>query len=301
MPDPTHHHPAVVFICSLGHSGSTALELALTSIPGTVGIGELWLISRDLIEGRDIAGKWCQCGLQASRCPLWSEVLERVSRDQVATESTIYGHVLDVVTEIHGTDVTIIDSSKRMEALDALRMCAGDHEIRVVHLVRDVRAWSTSILKHGNLPTGRVPVPSAIVRTYPYLLTIWHSRVKKMVEFLESTGLPTFDVGYEQYATDPGRHLPQIAEFAGLTPVGEPHPGDSDADGRYHQGSADPISHMLAGNPMRTDPHRRAAITYDIRWMDSTAWLPAAMLLWPVMRYNSKVVYHAHGVHTPTS
>lgn len=263
------------------------LELALTAIPGTVGIGELWLVLRSLASGEDIGSLWCQCGQQASKCPLWAEVAKLVSRDAPCGDSAIYAHVLDVVAELYGQDVVIIDSSKRMEALDALIATPNIEDIRVIHLVRDVRGWATSILKRGNLPTGRIPVPRVIIRTFPYLMLIWYSRVQKINRYLIDTGLPIFNVGYEQYATDPNRHISRIAKFADLVKPSDDAPSD-DASGT-------PISHMLAGNPMRTDPDRRSTIVYDTRWMAQTTWLWAAAILRPVMRYNAEVVYNASG------
>ena len=70
------------YITSLGHSGSTLLELILGNLPRMVNVGELERLSLQLARGR--RGKrpgLCSCRKRPVDCPVWGAVIEAVRRE----------------------------------------------------------------------------------------------------------------------------------------------------------------------------------------------------------------------------
>lgn len=72
-----------VFILSVGHSGSTILDLILGRHSNVFSTGELaylpWQIYRNITaEFQHVAGQSCSCGMEFFGCPFWSRVIAEV-------------------------------------------------------------------------------------------------------------------------------------------------------------------------------------------------------------------------------
>jgi len=65
-----------VFIASLGHSGSTLLDLMLGSHPRLVSLGEVHATIARAAEKQNV----CTCGKAADDCPVWGPVLAAVRK-----------------------------------------------------------------------------------------------------------------------------------------------------------------------------------------------------------------------------
>ncbi|MCA9641093.1 MAG: hypothetical protein KC492_10375, partial [Myxococcales bacterium] len=120
--------PKLVYILGLGHSGSTLLEMLLSSHPRLLGLGEVAsLLTRGMRE-RHLSGPWpspCSCGVLARDCPVWKPTLDQLQPD--GPESSLDVLVADLVgraTQVTGKDI-LIDSSKTWHALDAWRARAA--------------------------------------------------------------------------------------------------------------------------------------------------------------------------------
>ena len=83
----------VLYMAGTGRSGSTLLARILDRADGVVAAGELrYLWQRGLLEDRV-----CGCGEPFSRCPFWTEVIDRGfggrqhvdARELVATQRTL--------------------------------------------------------------------------------------------------------------------------------------------------------------------------------------------------------------------
>ena len=78
---------SLVYICSLGHSGSTLLDLLLGSIPGIFSCGELQYLPWQLVRNGEVDGgitrqDICTCLNTFRDCPVWHKTVESLS-DQI--------------------------------------------------------------------------------------------------------------------------------------------------------------------------------------------------------------------------
>ncbi len=133
--------PTIVYILSRGHSGSTLLDMLLSSHDDVVSVGELKQIARQ-------DNPWCTCKADRVRqCSFWqrvsAELVERTSKtlfEQKFTstdpdELRVANHaVYEAVAAISGVSV-IVDSSKDHWRLSRL-LEDGTFDIKVIHLVR---------------------------------------------------------------------------------------------------------------------------------------------------------------------
>lgn len=67
--------PAVTFICSAAHSGSTLLDLLLGSHPAAMSLGEITQLPKNLALNTA-----CGCGKAVRDCELWSAVVAELGR-----------------------------------------------------------------------------------------------------------------------------------------------------------------------------------------------------------------------------
>lgn len=138
----------VVFIAGSSHSGSTMLGLILGAAPGVVYCGEINQYRRAAWRDRPVA---CTCGSEYGACPLWSRVYDDLphgrdlnpapgfsitnlrlllsilvsgERKRAVRRTTQYGAVIEAIhrhaASESGRPIWIVDSSKSLNALDAL-------------------------------------------------------------------------------------------------------------------------------------------------------------------------------------
>ena len=135
----------VIFISSLAHSGSTVLGLALGAHEKVVPLGEVWsLLESPQLQSQSDTLR-CSCGETMSSCSFWGPICRQLRiRSAKMPNVEKYKLVLDAFFEYFGEDVFFLDSSKNPFALNLLRQVAG-LDIRVLSMIRDVRAWTVSI------------------------------------------------------------------------------------------------------------------------------------------------------------
>ncbi len=280
----------VLYISSLMHSGSTVLDLMLGCHSRAVGLGEFaGIFMREHADLSHIHDFSCSCRVPAATCPFWSGPFERLRRERPKSVVDRYGIVVDAFKEHFGDDTVLVDSSKFMPSLRVWTFMP-DADVRVLHLVRDVRAWSVSmqrlsvglgettakglIERHGWLAPRRV-----LGMTMPGRFRAWHRGNRELEDRLAAESLPTLRLSYEGLAFGLEQGLAAIHSFAGL-PV-EPPPATLDGSD----------SHILLGNRMHGQSAKRAGFAYDYRWMSRRNWLPAAVAMPWVMAYNQRVVW----------
>ena len=265
----------VVFIASLGHSGSTLLDLILGSHPAVVGLGEVGRSAAPAGAGPGDGSPVCSCGRPAAECDFWGRVLPRLAAEPAADERRRYEIVLDGFAAQFGADRIAVDSSKYLSWLGIL---AGldDIDLRVLFLVRDVRSFAISEIDNVDRKraTGRAYRGTGGFTAFRR----WHAENLKMARFLAARGLPFLRVGYEELCLAPGQTVPRICRF--LDVPYEPAMLEL----------ARSSSHVLRGNRMRHDAGRRA-IAYDPRWLVRREWMLPALLCPRIMRFNREQVY----------
>jgi Glycosyl transferase family 2/Sulfotransferase family len=283
--------PTVVFIAGSGRSGSTLLERALGAIPGFVNVGELI----DLFRRDAPRQERCGCGQPVASCTLWAGVGKRAFDDwdsgRLAEVQRLRGRVarqrhlprllamplasrgfradvaaygasyLNLYQSIAAeADVTcIVDASKW--PVQALALSRAGIDIRVVHLVRDVRGVAYSLSKRGVARPHALNEKDVMWSKRPPTAAARWATYQGQVELLPLCGVPVARVRYEDFVRQPRRAVEDALAQLGLpcSPSQLEHLGD----GQVTLGP----SHGIAGNPSR---FRYGEITLhaDEEWRD---------------------------------
>jgi hypothetical protein len=265
----------VAFIASLGHSGSTLLDLVLGGHSRLIGLGEVAAVLTAGSDGGSSFTGGCSCGQDASSCVLWSEVARRVQAEPHAPLVRRYRIVFETVAAVFGADVMPVDSSKYLPSLRLLHDEVGV-DLRVLFLLKDVRNFMASEIEAA---TRKRSQGQRRRRLSPLgAFAYWHRHNLAIERFLGASRLPTFQLGYEELclATEP--IVREICRFLGL--AFEP----AMLERRSSR------SQVLHGNRMRRQPEK-ASITYDHRWFMRRDWLLPAIFYPRIMRYNRERVY----------
>ena len=267
--------PIVVYIAGSGRSGSTLLERALGEIPGFVNVGELI----DLYRQVAAQGERCGCGQPFAQCPFWSRVGDRAfdgwQEQKLAATSQLQGKVarqrrmprllamrlagarFRAEVAAYGVSYTglyraiaaeagaacVVDASKW--PVQALALARAGLDVRVIHLVRDVRGVAYSLGKRDVSRPHAVAGADVMTRLSPAEAAARWVAVQSQTGMLRWCGLSVTRMRYEEFV----RHPRQAVEAA-LAGIGLPVPAAHLAhlgDGRVLLGT----SHGLSGNPSR--------------------------------------------------
>lgn len=279
--------PRVVFIASLPKSGSTLLDLLLGTHPNVVGLGEIYqLIRTDSIFLRNNRDELCacSCGAPMSECRFWSGVVRELQASPELSVIDRYLMVLRHLANLYGNDVIAVDSSKNSDALQIAYGCPS-LDIRIVTLIRDVRAWTTSRLakeesaRIAELKTkGFVESRSERRSSGFSLFRSWYSENSRLLIAAKEAGHST-KVSYEQLCLDTDQTMKQLLRFIGTDPTQRL---DTISNSR---------SHNILGNRMKFQVRKRSNVGYDIRWMAETCWLWPSLVFPHIMAFNRQQVY----------
>jgi len=286
----------IVFISSLERSGSTILDLKLSSHPKMISFGEVWRVIKPHGAGLDsVRGRLCTCGELGRDCSVWSHVFDRIEDSGADTLHQCYVVFLDVVKEIYGNDIVVVDSSKSIKSLDALAHIKNA-ELNVLFTARDVRGWMESIHKakkrKKEIPWSRVFQPGFkyflvsyirhnILRLFPFWLpNEWMLRNLRILHNINKSRLPCLLLSYEELVFRPKNTVERIENFLEL-------PQDQ------HLTVKEPnVPHIIRGNRTAFKSDQKAPLRYDGKWM--SLWKSSAILSvlpW-IAHYNKKWVYN---------
>lgn len=246
----------VVYVTCRGHSGSTLLDLLLSSHPAVVSVGEVKLLKGERIEP-------CNCGAATpAECPFWRRVdaaLERSSGLRLAEldlassdRATFAAHnraLFAAVAEVSGCRI-VVDSSKALDRLAGLLEVPG-LAVETIHLTR-----SPFGVVYSNLKLGRD------WRYHARNYTLGMMKTRRLL-----AGRDALEVRYEALARDPAGVVAPIMRRLGLAF----DPGQLAWAGRER--------HNLGGNPMRFSassairPDRSWRRGLSLRQMLAVAWL----------------------------
>jgi hypothetical protein len=243
----------IIYIAGEGHSGSTLLDLLLSTHPQVCGLGEVQMLVSD--EKRSVYTKnaesiICSCGEPISRCELWGNFIKYVDSIEGAKFEERYIHLLKIADNKMGDDVIISDSSKYVNPLQKVIGTIQKTEdytlddLFVVHLIKDARAWATSIKYRYNI---------GLLKTSRYMLE-WLRNNKNIYNILETNRIDYMRVRYEDICFDTKKTVEKILNDAGIP--------CEDGVGELDQAKA----HVGLGNSMRTDKDKSRRIIYDSRW-----------------------------------
>src|SRR6516164_8448816 len=257
---PPRQAPIVVYIAGSGRSGSTLLERALGEIPGFVNVGELI----DLYRRTAAQDERCGCGAAFAECPFWARVGDRAFggwpeqklaathrlQGRVARQRRmprllampLAGHQFRAVAAEAGA-ACVVDASKW--PVQALALARAGLDVRVIHLVRDVRGVAYSLGKRDVSRPHAVGDADVMTHLSPAEAAARWVAVQSQAGLLRRCGLPVARMRYEDFVRQPRQ-----AVAAALAGIGLAVPSGNLAhigDGRVRLGT----SHGLSGNPSR--------------------------------------------------
>jgi len=267
------------------------LERVIGEMPGFVNVGELIDLFRHVARH----GERCGCGEPFADCPFWTSVgkrafggwdtesvaevrtlLSQVSRqrrmpqlltmrlagrdfrEHVAAYGARYASLYRIIAAEAGADC-VVDASKW--PVQALALARAGLDVRVIHLVRDVRGVSYSLGKQEVARPHAVGETDFMWRNAPAGAAARWVTCQGQAELLRSCGLRVTRVHYEDFIREP-RHAVKAA-LSGLGfPVEEAqlsHIGN----GRVVLGH----THGLSGNPSRFR-YGEIVLRADEAWRD---------------------------------
>ncbi len=289
MTSTPENRPQVLYITGSGRSGSTLLERVLGGIPGYVNIGELielfrWVAPQD---------EKCGCSEPFSTCPFWvavgdkafggwsPELVARVAQLQVAVarqrklprlmvpaarrriEPELaeyrehYARLYEAIADVSGAG-TVVDASK-WPAQGLALAAAPQLDVRLLHLVRDVRGVAFSWAKSG-VERPHAVGDRATMAVHPVARTAARWAAFQTEAEMIGRIVPHYRrVRYEDLVRSPAE-----AVATALTRLGLPVP----ADGLAHlDGSSATLgsSHGIGGNPSRFRTGRQE-LRLDAQW-----------------------------------
>jgi hypothetical protein len=267
----------ILLIASKSHSGSTLLDMLLSGHPQFLGTGEVRPLIEDRLRPRYIPvvdERRCSCGSVVSRCALWSRFLEFVEAEPSGDFGRRYARLLSLAGEVSPEARVLVDSSKYLEHLQRLLGAVeagalGGAELRVVHLIKDVRSYVASMKRIHGLKSWQLFQTSRK----------WHKSHARIRHFLSSRQVPSLQVGYEELCFEPGAALERICDFAGI------EFDERMTDLRNSRG------HIGLGNSMRNHPEKSRQIRYDHRWFLQPDIQLCYLLSPRVRRFNERHVY----------
>ena len=196
----------VVYITSLGHSGSTLMDMLISSHSQVVSVGEAHQI------GRAPDTTPCRCGVRPGlTCPFWRAVAEDFEKvtsvpfNQIDLEDTTTGHFEEhnvafytAVCRVSGKRI-IVDSSKNLSRLVGLLQTPG-LTVKPIHLIRDPRGVIWSSMRKG--------------KNWVYASLQYNVLVARTHYALRSHGITP--VHYEDLTSDPMAVLEPLMKKIGL-------------------------------------------------------------------------------------
>ena len=212
-----------VYICGLGHNGSTSLDLLLDLSPRFTGTSQL----NDLLVPYD--PRTLELAKQQDRDRFWIEVLNRMSDDQkrdLEFQNSSIGRekallplfffskrrksyalanevLIDLLSEKVGPDQVIVDSSKNVAR--CIGLSASKYDVRVIHLIRDVRGFVGSHNKRR--------IESGLKPDYLKPTLLWFAKNIAASVMARFRSKKIVRVSYEDYMFAPDQFLKTLSDF----------------------------------------------------------------------------------------
>lgn len=260
----------IVFIAGLDHSGSTMLDLLLGGHSKIVGLGEIALFLERYPESTN---ETCTCRKRATECPFWEKVILKLQTHDTIPLKKGYNVILNVFEELYGSDILLIDSSKYFNVLENINTLPNA-EIRVLHLLKDVRNFSISRIDRAREKKKLYLRPFF---TYRQFLS-WYRNNKKVKTFLRDNNVESMQIGYEEICLYPIKTISAICDFLNLSFENQ------------MLNMLNSTSHCVLGNRMRLQNEKKN-IVYDSRWFIRKEWMIPSLILSEIMQFNSNNVY----------
>jgi hypothetical protein len=310
---PARPPATVIYLAGSGRSGSTLLERTIAAVPGVATVGELLDLPRRVAPEDEM----CGCGVAFGRCPFWTAVGERafggwdpqllqethrlqarVARQRhlprllTARDGSSFGQavtrygdgyrrLVSAVAEEAGAQY-VVDASK-WPAL-ALALHRGGVDLRVIHLVRDVRGVAHSLSRSDIARPHTTGASDVMFHNSPAGGAARWLATQTEVDLIRARGVRVARLSYARFVRAPGPALGRaLAELDVQVPPG----GLGHIDGSTVRLGP---SHGLSGNPSRFR-HGAIELRPDDRWRTQMArrdrWVAATIGLPQLLRLNA--------------
>jgi hypothetical protein len=285
----------IAFIAGCGHSGSTLLELILSRHPKCAGVGEAFQLTQPIDCIERLKSYWtpngevarrCSCGSELNTCPFWGGLVNDWREAGPMTRKERYASILKNFESIYPERDVVVDSSKTVAALQLLRHISPA-QLRIVHLIRDVRGYTVSMQKsyrrHNEAKLTQLIRARGLKGSFRWLqhtqvanFEFWYRTNRHLERFASAAKIPYLQVSYEDLCFSPSKVLSTVCDFL---------------DVRFFSGMLESLSsegHIFIGNRLKNSRERQSNINYDLRWVFDQAWiLPAAVLPW-ITKYSGE-------------
>jgi hypothetical protein len=216
--------PKLIYISGGGHSGTTILDLIISSSPEVFTIGEGKHFD-DRILGKNSTNP-CSCGKSYSECDYWKEIKEKESTKINFEGSLEIKHIFnnflniiffkikffqlkkniavnywlsncfEVAKKLKPDMLYILDSSKDPFHLNSISSKI-DYDIFIIHIIRDCRGYAYSY----NNPQRRAE--GLDIKTYARSLLEWIIVNLLTIKVINNFELPFIRLSYEEFCTNP--------------------------------------------------------------------------------------------------
>lgn len=254
----------LIYIASSPHSGSTLLEMLLSAHPAINGLGETRMLIGDDTRDKYIKtahSRICSCQKPIDECKLWSKFIQYIQDEASGDFGVRYKYLVNLAYQEFGSHSIISDSSKYLAPLRQLvgtiesgqlaDVLITKDDLLVLHLIKDVRSYVTSIKRRQRLTN--LQFKNLIFSFYK-----WCRDNTRMSQYLETKNIPSVKVSYEALCFDTETILRQVCNEAQI-----------EFDPKMLKLS-NSNAHIGLGNPMRTHEIKSKKIIYDYRWFYHT-------------------------------
>jgi hypothetical protein len=286
----------LIYIVSLGHSGSTILDLILGALPEIESVGELSQLE-DIISGKR-GSPICTCGKMFSECEYWKEILsnycEKIKKKTGNERGCLdFGRSIENIGflnkikiyhefELNSKKATkdfkqlmlkyyylyieikkysnkkyLVDSSKN-PFLCYLLYKSPLFKVKIIYLFRDLRGNIESLKRKSHFQgKGKVMYYENFLKTYFFVLK-GYMHNKFMLKRINSAY--TIKIRYKEMCLEPKKTLNRICSFLGTQYA----PEILDEKSQMFFGKK--INHNIGGNRVRRGNIEK--ILYMKKWPD---------------------------------
>jgi hypothetical protein len=224
-----------------------------------------------LREDRSVTrGRICSCGASAPECEFWGPVIEKLDHlPERTAPSDRYQLVLDRVENLYGRDIALVDSSKQVGYLKTLLEQVPDISLCVLHNIKDVRAFTISMLDNALRKDRSKAIPERIFFE-------WYRGNRRIGQAVNQLlGRSPARIMYEATCLATDAVTQHVAAALGedyIDPAAELNAGNT---------------HIISGNRLRVQQASHPlTLRYDHRWLVRSEWFRPYILLPMVRKYN---------------
>lgn len=265
---------SVIYIASLPYSGSTLLTRFFSQGYNIFGLGEVTPIINIYLSGKQKLNlRKCSCGAYAQDCSVWSEIIALWEHKKISNHDDAYQAILECVRQKQGSQAFIVDSSK-LSGLSSINSLSAIIDFKVIHVVKDVRAFVYSIIQRKKGQGKQVHLIHILK-----MFRSWYFNNKRIENQLKELSVKYTQISYKEFCLRTDQTTKILSSFLKVDFV----------NSEYKTSFSN--HHILRGNRMKNIKNEEFNIRYDDKWAQSR-WLNIFLYVLPsIRRMNNQLVY----------